>query len=121
VKSFHENPYDGHTLSQSVELLENNTGKEVKKIFVDRGYRGSNYSKKSQIYMPGTKKQLSPSDKKLQRRRNAIEPVIGHLKNYGRMACNYLRGKIGDILNPIISAFGFNLRSIARHLVCSSP
>jgi len=34
----------------------------------------------------------------MQKRRSAIEPIIGHLKNFGRMGRNYLKGKIGDIV-----------------------
>jgi len=121
VKSFHGNPYDGHTLDQSVKIIEANIGTEVTKIFLDRGYRGSNYKHKSKIYVPGTRKQLSSAERKMQKRRNAIEPIIGHLKNHGRMACNYLRGVIGDILNPLISAVGFNLRSLAKHVTAVWP
>lgn len=116
VKSFHGNPYDGHTLSQTVEEVEKMTNHEPKKIFVDLGYKGSNYSKKGKIYTPYSKKKLSKSDKVMQKRRSAIEPVIGHLKQYGRMGRNYLKGVLGDIVNPIISAIGFNLRSLANKI-----
>ena len=46
----------------------------------------------------------------------AIEPIIGHLKNFGRMGRNYLKGIIGDIVNPLISAVGLNLRRITNIL-----
>lgn len=116
VKSFHGNPYDGHTLAQTVNEIEKMTSQEPKKIFADLGYRGSNYNKKGKIYTPYSKKKLVPSDKVMQKRRSAIEPVIGHLKQYGRMGRNYLKGIIGDIINPIISAIGFNLRSLANKI-----
>ena len=116
VKSFQDNPYDGHTLAETVAQMEKNTEIEVKKIFVDLGYRGSNYKKKGKIYTPYTKKSLSKEDKIMQKRRSAIEPVIGHLKQYGRMGRNYLKGVIGDILNPLISAIGFNLRGLANKI-----
>jgi IS5 family transposase len=116
VKSFQDNPYDGHTLAETVAQMEKNTEIEAKKIFVDLGYRGSNYKKKGKIYTPYTKKSLSVEDKIMQKRRAAIEPVIGHLKQYGRMGRNYLKGVIGDILNPLISAIGFNLRGIANKI-----
>ena len=121
AKSFHGNPYDGHTLKQSVALAEEITGQKIQKIFADKGYKGSNFSEKSKIYLPDTKKTLTASDKKMKKRRSAIEPIIGHLKNYARMARNYLRGVIGDILNPIISSIGLNLRNIANHLALASP
>jgi IS5 family transposase len=120
VKSFHGNPYDGHTLAQTVAKVEEITEQEVQKLFVDLGYRGSNYPAKGKVYTPYTKKQLSTKDKKMQKRRSAIEPVIGHLKQYGRMARNYLKGMIGDIINPLISAIGFNLRGIANKITAST-
>jgi transposase, IS5 family len=43
IKSFHGNPYDGHTLAQTVEKIEETTGREVGNIFVDLGYRGNNW------------------------------------------------------------------------------
>jgi len=117
VKSFHGNPYDGHTLAQTVEKIEETTCQEVENIFVDLGYRGNNYQQKSKVYTPYTKKKITPKLKAMQKRRSAIEPVIGHLKQYGRMGRNYLKGVIGDILNPLISAIGFNLKSISNKIM----
>jgi IS5 family transposase len=91
----------------------------LQKVFVDFGYRGSNFSEKSKIYTPYTKKNLSKEDKLMQKRRSAIEPIIGHLKNFCRMGRNYLKGKTGDIINPIISAIGLNLRRIANCLAAA--
>ena len=119
IKSFHDNPYDGHTLAQTVEKIEATTGQEIGDMFVDLGYRGNNCSKKSKIYTPYTKKNLTSKLKAMQKRRSAIEPVIGHLKQYGRMGRNYLKGVIGDILNPLISAIGFNLKSISNKITAS--
>jgi len=44
------------------------------------------------------------------KRRAAIEPTIGHLKNDGRLGRNFLLGKLGDRLNVILCACGHNLR-----------
>ena len=66
--------------------------------------------------MTKSKKALSKDDRKMQKRRSAIEPIIGHLKNFGRMVRNYLKGVVGDIINPLISAVGLNLRRIANIL-----
>jgi hypothetical protein len=41
------------------------------------------------------------------RRRAAVEPVIGHLKDPHRMRCNYLKGRDGDRINAVLAA-GFN-------------
>lgn len=115
IKSFHGNPYDGHTLDQTVASMRL-LSPETSKIFVDLGYTGHNFKEKGKVFTPKTKKALSKDDKKMQKRRSAIEPIIGHLKNYGRMGRNYLKGVIGDIINPLISAVGLNLRKIANTL-----
>jgi len=117
AKSFHNNPYDGHTLAQTVKAVEDLTAEEVRQMFVDLGYRGSNVKEKGKVYSPYTKKKLTKDDEAMMKRSSAIEPVIGHLKQYGRMGRNRLSGIIGDSLNPLISAIGFNLRSIANRLL----
>lgn len=115
IKSFHGNPYDGHTLEQTVVELRK-LSPETSKIFVDLGYTGHNFKEKGKVFTAKTKKTLSNDDKKMQKRRSAIEPIIGHLKNFGRMGRNYLKGVVGDIVNPLISAVGLNLRRIANIL-----
>lgn len=59
VKLLHGNPYDGHTLNQTIEKIESTTGQEVGNMFVDLGYCGNNYQKKGKIYTPRTKKTLT--------------------------------------------------------------
>ena len=115
IKSFHGNPYDGHTLEQTVVELRK-LSPETSKIFVDLGYTGHNFKEKGKVFTAKTKKTLSNDDKKMQKRRSAIEPIIGHLKNFGRMGRNYLKGVVGDIVNPLISAVGLNLRRIGNIL-----
>ncbi|WP_342272279.1 transposase [Candidatus Tisiphia endosymbiont of Parasteatoda lunata] len=117
TKSFHGNPYDGHTLSETVEIVKELTGVEVARTFVDSGYKGNNFKEKGKVYSPYCKKKLSSDDKAMLKRRSAIEPIIGHLKSYGRVGRNYLKGVIGDVINPLISAVGLNLRCIANHLL----
>ncbi|WP_342224883.1 transposase [Rickettsia endosymbiont of Urophora cardui] len=91
AKSFHNNPYDGHTLHQSFEAVESVTGIKIKKSFVDLGYSGSNVKEKSKVYTPKTRKKLLQEDKSMIKRRSAIEPIIGHLKQYGRMGRKSVR------------------------------
>jgi transposase, IS5 family len=50
------------------------------------------------------------------RRRSAIEPVIGHLKNEHRMDRNYLHHRRGDANNAILAAVGYNFRLLIRWL-----
>ena len=50
------------------------------------------------------------------RRRAAVEPVIGHLKNEHRMDRNYLRHRSGDANNAILAASGYNFSLLLRWL-----
>jgi len=44
--------------------------------------------------------------------------VIGHLKSEHRMERNRLKGRVGDQLNAVLSACGFNLRKLLRAFFC---
>ena len=48
------------------------------------------------------------------KRRSAVEPVIGHLKNGHRMDRNRLAHRQGDAINPILAAAGYNFRLILK-------
>src|SRR5262249_29910192 len=48
------------------------------------------------------------------RRRAAIEPVIGHLKEDHRMGRNYLTGRHGDRINAVLAAAGYNFSLLLR-------
>jgi IS5 family transposase len=50
------------------------------------------------------------------RRRAAVEPVIGHLKEDHRMDRNYLAHRHGDFNNAILAAVGYNFRRLIRWL-----
>ena len=56
------------------------------------------------------------------RRRNAIEPVIGHMKEDGHLGRNYLKGAEGDAINAVLCGAGHNIRLLAnwlRRLFCA--
>ena len=55
MKSFHGNPYDGHTLDQTVVELRKLSPK-TSKIFVDLGYTGHNFKEKGKFFTAKTKK-----------------------------------------------------------------
>jgi transposase, IS5 family len=113
--ALHGNPYDGHTLKGALERYANMVGIEPKRVYVDKGYRGHDPSLKSFVYKSGQKR-LTPQIKRELKRRSAIEPVIGHLKNDGLMGRNYLKGKMGDKINAILAAIGHNFRLLLRWL-----
>ena len=41
VKAIHGNPYDGHTLKETVEKAEEITEVKAETVFADRGYKGN--------------------------------------------------------------------------------
>ena len=88
-------------------------GVNPKRIYVDKGNRGHDPSLKLQVIKSGQKR-LAPQIKKEMKRRSAIEPVIGHLKNDGHLGRNYLKGRLGGKINAILSGIGHNFRLLLR-------
>ena len=114
IQSFHGNPYDGHTLSASLEQVEQLTGWSVKEAYVDLGYRGHDYSGETKIHIVNyrTIKRLTRAARHWIKRRSAIEPIFGHLKSDNRMSKNYLKGVDGDRMNALLCGCGFNMRKL---------
>lgn len=114
VQSFHGNPYDGHTLSDSLEQSIRLTGWVAKEAYVDLGYRGHGYTGDTHVNIVNyrTINKLTRSVKRWFKRRNAVEPVIGHLKSDNRMGRNFLKGVEGDRINAILCGCGFNMRKL---------
>ena len=110
------NPFDGHSLVSALAQVRRLTGRAVEEAFVDRGYRGHG-EEQTRVYISGQKRGIKT--RRLQRslkRRQAIEPVIGHLKADGLLGRNYLKGSVGDQMNVMLSCAGHNLRLILRQL-----
>ena len=121
AKRFVGNPYDGHTLaaqiSQCNELIQA-AGSEVKQAFVDLGYRGVDADNPGvEVVHRGRIKSMSEPQKRQLKRRQAIEPAIGHVKHDNRMIRCYLRGSIGDALHAISCAAGYNIRWLMRAIM----
>ncbi len=111
------NPYDGHTLGNQIDQVERMTGVPVRRAYADRGYRGHKVERDGlDVIISHTRGITSPTVKREMERRNAIEPVIGHLKEDGHLERNHLRGPEGDAINAILTAAGHNLRLLARWL-----
>jgi IS5 family transposase len=116
ARSFPGNPYDGHTLESCLEQAEILSGTRAKEVFVDLGYRGVEVPGVT-IYKARQKRGVDTRRlKRALKRRNAIEPVIGHLKNDGLLGRNYLKGEMGDALHAILCGAGHNIRLILRRL-----
>ena len=86
--------------------------------FVDRGYRGHGVED-VKVFISGAKRGVTRTIAKLLRRRSAIEPMIGHMKNDGRLRRSTLKGTQGDALFAVLCGCGHNIRMIRmilRHL-----
>jgi len=68
------------------------------------------------VHIAGKKRGVTRALRRALKRRNAIEPIIGHTKHDGLMGRNYLLGCTGDAMNAILAAAGHNLRIILRKL-----
>jgi IS5 family transposase len=118
------NPYDGHTLVTVIPDIEQTIGNGITRILADAGYRGhyAPLSHRFQVYTSGQKRRMTPAIKREMRRRSAVEPVIGQIKNGHRMDRNYLAGPQGDAINAFFAAAGYNFRLLLlnwlRLLLC---
>ena len=57
---------------------------------------------------------MTEQERKLLKRRQAIEPIIGHLKADHRMNRCHLKGSEGDSLHAVLCAAGYNIRWLLR-------
>ena len=103
-------------LKNLIEETEALTGREIERAHVDKGYVGHDAPKPNRVYRSGQKRGVHCQIKKELRRRSAIEPVIGHCKTDGHLGRNFLKGRLGDQINAVMSAVGYNLRHILKWL-----
>ena len=68
------------------------------------------------MFIAGQRRGVTRAIKKQLRRRSAIEPEIGHMKNDGHLGRCYLKGPVGDAMNVLLVAAGHNLRKILAWL-----
>ncbi len=116
MQSLPGSPYDGHTLTCQIEQVERLTGVAVQRAYVDRGYRGHKHGGKAKVYIAHTRGISSPTIKRELKRRNALEPIIGHTKADGLLERNHLAGATGDAINALLVAAGHNLRLLVAWL-----
>ena len=115
MRALSGNPYDGHTLAEALEQVENLTDQKPEFAFVDRGYRGHGVEN-VKVFLSGARRGVTRTIAKLLRRRSAIEPMIGHMKNDGRLTRCPLKGTDGDAIFAVLCGCGHNIRMILRHL-----
>jgi len=116
--ALHGKPYDGHTLKRVLTQIETLTGIKPREVQVDLGYRGHGIKDDNmEIILARRKRGITTAIKKRMKRRNAIEPIIGHSKNDRKVGPrNWLKGRVGDKINAISMAIGFNMRKILRKI-----
>src|SRR5690606_17711650 len=102
ARSFHGNPYDGHTLEATLEQTKILTNTPLKRVLVDRGYKGVSVAGVKIIRPDDKRLRKNRRGRKLLGRRSAVEPVIGHMKQDGLLGRNFLKGELGDALNAIL-------------------
>jgi len=113
ARSFTGNPYDGHTLAVQMKQVRSMIGDRVGEAHVDMGYRGHNYDGPVAVHID--KRRRGRTSRRLWRwmkRRAAVEPSIGHLKNEHRLERNRLRGTYGDAINAVLSAAAMNFHKL---------
>jgi IS5 family transposase len=114
------NPYDGHTLAETVSAVERVTGVAVTDAYVDKGYRGHGCGGDVAVHVAGQRRRDSTrAERKRRRRRSAVEPKIGHLKSDHRMDRCFLTRLDGDAINAMLAAAGANLRKLLRRLAAA--
>ena len=121
ARTFPGNPYDGHVLNQQLEqttILLEDTGKSPQQVIVDLGYRGVDQDNPTvEIIHRGKYKSLTKPQRRWLKRRQAVEPAIGHLKSDHRMDRCWLKGQLGDALHAVLCAAGYNLRWLMRAML----
>ena len=121
ARSFTGNPYDGHILSaqleQTTNLLQDLNRKPTQAV-VDLGFRGVDADNPGvEIIHRGKYKTMTDLQKRWLKRRQAIEPMIGHTKSDNRMDRCWLQGALGDALHALSCAAGYNIRWLLRAIV----
>ncbi len=112
-----KNVHDSKTLEPAGEQQQGLTGIILKNNFVDRGYRGVKEVLGTKIIIPDKpgKHRTSYEKQKLRKgfkRRAAIEPKIGHLKQDHRLSRNFYKGIKGDNNNVMLAAAAMNFKRI---------
>ena len=64
---------------------------------------------------------VNDEELKLLKRRQAIEPITGHIKADHRMDRCHLKGSGGDALYVVLCAAGYNISLLLRMIVKKGP
>ena len=115
MRSMPGNPWDGHTLDETIEQVSILTNIKPKTVIVDKGYQGVKIEG-IEILRSGQRR-VTRAMKAMIKRRSAIEPAIGHMKMDGKLNRNPLKGALGDALHAVMCGAGHNMRMLL--LLCA--
>jgi len=120
--------HDKHSINNMVKMHQDYFGKNaLQSATADKGYYSSDNEnallmagvQEVGIARPGNikKEQLHSAEtiEKLQNRRSAIEPMIGHIKHKGQMGRSRMKSDRTTLSAGYASVLGFNLRQIVRY------
>lgn len=116
---------DINTFETTVEGWEEATGQIAEECAADRGFHATEYAPKIKqikyLAIPTKGKTKHPDSKKapfkrLQRKRAAQEPIIGHLKSDHRMNLNRYKGFDGDRMNVSWAVIAWNTKKWGRNM-----
>jgi IS5 family transposase len=121
ARAFHGNPYDGHTLNEQLEqatiLMQDSRQSQRRRSSIWATGVWMRTTRMCTSCTGARAKRISEQERKLLKRRQAIEPIIGHLKADHRMDRCHLKGEIGDRLHAVLCAAGYNIRWLLRMIV----
>lgn len=84
AKSLAGNPYDERTLQAWLEQAQRVSHVAPTEVYADRGYRGHGCTTANlNVWIAGAKRGVTKAIHTKLKRRNAVEPVIGHMKSDG--------------------------------------
>jgi IS5 family transposase len=128
VRALPGSPCDGHTPAAPIAQAERLAGERVERVHVDRGCRGHDAGPARVFIARQRRDGLTPTIRRELRRRDAAEPVIGHLKSDGLLERSRLAGAAGDAgdagaagaagaaTNAVLAAAGHDLRLLLAWL-----
>ncbi|TYO98406.1 hypothetical protein EDC39_1065 [Geothermobacter ehrlichii] len=113
VEALHNSPFDGHTLKGALQQAARLVGWIPKNAYCGRGDKGNpKHLSETAVHLANRRKSsMTRSEWCWFKRRSAIEPVIGHIKQDKRMGRNYLKGIDGDKMNAILAGCGLTCES----------
>ena len=104
------------TLRAAIEDTQRLIGRQIERVYVDKGYRGHDAPKPRSVFISGQKRGVFGAIKRQLRRRSAVEPLSGYMKEQGHLGRCYLKGHAGDAANATLTAAGYNFRRILAWL-----